>query len=176
MTLRSGAKQQEFLVMQPARRAAEQLRGNMAKQKKKQPKSRSARHYPRTARLNTLLHRIVAEYLDRIEQDDLGLVTITGVEVDNDLNVAEVFISTLDDVEDSERDEEILEALAEHRIPIKRAIASEAQLRKTPEVIFNFDPAVRSSNRLDSILKEINQVDAARQSEQGEVEDQAGQD
>ena len=41
-------------------------------------------HYPRTARLNALLQEIVANYFERVQDEALGFVTITGVEVDND--------------------------------------------------------------------------------------------
>jgi ribosome-binding factor A len=42
----------------------------------------SARPVPRTARLNELLRQIVAEELERIDDERLELVTITNVDVD----------------------------------------------------------------------------------------------
>lgn len=114
------------------------------------------RHYPRTARLNTLLQQIVADYLERVDDDRLGLLTVTGVEVDNDLNRAEVFISALgagtDTEPDPEADAAYLEALAEYRIPLQSEIASQARLRKTPGVEFAFDPGVRAGARIEEIL------------------------
>lgn len=110
----------------------------------------SARHYPRTARLNALLTEIVADYFERADDEELGFMTITGVEVDSDLNVASIWISILGS--DESGDEAVLEALAEHRVPVQRAIASQAKLRKTPEAVFGFDPAVRAGAKIDSIL------------------------
>ena len=109
------------------------------------------RHYPRTARLNALLTEIVADHFERVDHDDLGFVTITGAEVDADLNVCQVFVSTLADP-DPVQDDIVLDALASERVNVKRAIATQAKLRKTPEVVFAFDPAVRAGARIDSIL------------------------
>ena len=44
------------------------------------------RGYERTERLNELLVRILAEEVERLDDDRLGLITITGVETDRDLS------------------------------------------------------------------------------------------
>lgn len=113
------------------------------------------RHYPRTARLNTLLQEIVAGFMERIDDDRISFVTVTGVEVDNDLNRAEVFISTFEPPETAEAEAEFLDALGEYRKPIQAEIAREARLRKTPEVVFLFDPAVRAGARIEEILSSL---------------------
>jgi ribosome-binding factor A len=112
------------------------------------------RHYPRTARLNALLTEIVADHFERVDHEDLDFVTITGAEVDADLNVCQVFVSTLADP-DPVQDDVVLDALAGERRNVQRAIATQAKLRKTPEVVFAFDPAVRAGARIDSILAEL---------------------
>ena len=122
--------------------------------------SRSARpqtkrHYPRTARLNTLLQEIIAGFLERVDDERLGFVTVTGVEVDSDLNRAAVFISTFDPIESPEAEEEFLEALGEHRKPIQAEIGRQARMRKTPEVVFAFDPGVRAGARIEEILSTL---------------------
>lgn len=116
------------------------------------------RHFPRTARLNALLQEIVAGVVERIDDDRFGLITVTGVEVDNDLNKAEVFISTLEQGA-PEDDEAFLEALTEYRKPVQAAIAREAKIRKTPEVVFAFDPAVRAGARIEEILSGLDTSD-----------------
>jgi ribosome-binding factor A len=110
------------------------------------------RHYPRTARLNTLVQEITADALERIEDDRLELVTVTGVEVDADLNRAIVYVSALSG---PEADGELLEALGQHRVAVQRAIASQARIRKTPEVVFTVDPAIRTGARIEEILQEL---------------------
>lgn len=113
------------------------------------------RHYPRTARLNTLIQQIVADHLERVDDDRLGFLTVTGVEVDSDLNKAEVFISTFEQNSTVEEDEAYLEVLSEYRKPLQAQIASQTRMRKTPEVAFAFDPGVRAGARIESILSEL---------------------
>jgi hypothetical protein len=50
--------------------------------------SGTARDYPRTARLNHLIHEIVAEELERIDDERLGFLTVVAVEVERDLRRA----------------------------------------------------------------------------------------
>lgn len=132
------------------------------------------RQYPRTARLNTLLQEIVADFFERVDDDRFEMLTVTGVEVDNDLNRAQVFVSALGGVplsapEEAQRgdgstppvvggpdpDRELLEALADYRKPVRAKIGREARIRKTPEVVFLIDPAVRSGARIEEILAAI---------------------
>ncbi len=129
------------------------------KQPNRKKRPASTRHYPRTARLNTLLQQIVAEHLERIDDDRLPLVTVTGAEVDADLNRCDVYISTYEDP-DPVRDGEVLDILSEQRISLQGAIARQAKLRKTPEVVIQFDPAVRTGARVDSILASLRLPDA----------------
>ncbi len=115
------------------------------------------RQYPRTARLNTLLHEIVADTLDRIDDEQLGFLTVTGVDVDSDLNKAQVYVSSFGtdptDPTAEASDDELLEVLATHRKAVQAAIGRQARLRKTPEVVFSFDPAVRTGARIEEVIR-----------------------
>jgi ribosome-binding factor A len=104
-----------------------------------------------------LLREIAADFVEQIDDDRLGFLTVTGVEVDADLNKAEVFISALDAGPDGDpdRDEEILTVLEEYRKALRVEIGQSARLRKTPEVVFTFDPAVRAGARIEDILSEL---------------------
>jgi ribosome-binding factor A len=124
----------------------------------KRSRPAAKRHYPRTARLNTLFQEIAAEVLERVEDDRLELVTVTGVEVDADLNRAVVYVSALSGPED---DADLLEALGQHRLVVQRAIGSEARIRKTPEVVFAVDPAIRSGARIEEILQGLDHGETA---------------
>ncbi len=145
----------------------------MAKRSSGGRKSRPAtkRHFPRTARLNSLLIEIVADYFERADDDRFGFLTITGVEVDADLNVAQVFVSTLGGPSDD--DDELLEALEEHRKPVQRVVAEQAQLRKTPRVVFEFDQGVRHGARVEEILAtlEINHDEPEQDGAETDVAD-----
>lgn len=109
------------------------------------------RDYPRVARLNELLREILASELDRIDDDRLGWVSISGVEVDNELAVAQVYLSSLDD----DRAEDAAEVLGEYRGQFRKAIGSQAYIRKVPEIRFRIDPAITSGGRVEKILADL---------------------
>ena len=106
-----------------------------------------ARGFQRTDRLNELLVRILAEELERIDDDRLGFATVTGVETDQDLSIARAWVAS--DVPD----DELLEALDEHRPRLHRAIGERARLRRVPPLTFLVDEAVRSADRIEEILR-----------------------
>lgn len=108
-----------------------------------------ARQYPRTARLNELLREILADELERLDDDRLQLLTITAVDIEGDLARAQVFYDSLSG---EEGDEEVLEALGEIRWKLQRAIGREARMKRTPELSFAPDPAVRAGARIDELL------------------------
>jgi ribosome-binding factor A len=88
----------------------------------------SARPVPRTARLNELLRQIVAEELERIDDERLELVTITNVDVDRELNRAIVLFDSMQGIEG---DGPILGA-REFRVRPQAAIGRQIHARKTP--------------------------------------------
>jgi len=112
-------------------------------------RSKPVRQYPRTARVNELCQEIVAEELERIDDERLELVTVTHVEVDPDLRRARVEFSRLGEGED-----EALEALAEHRVRLQGAIARQARLKRTPELAFRADPVIRHGARIEELLRD----------------------
>ena len=113
----------------------------------------SKREYPRSARLGELLRQIIADEMERIDDDRLHLVGIAGVEVDGDLFQAHVFFTSLDLDEASEH--EVLQAFAEHRGRLKRAIGEQTRVRRVPNLDFRPDPSIEAGERVDSILREM---------------------
>jgi ribosome-binding factor A len=109
------------------------------------------RDFPRTARLNRLLQEIIGEELERVDDPRLEQVTITEVSVDADLRHAKVFYDSL---AGEEGDEEVLAAFAEARRGLKGAIARQARIKRTPELDFRPDPAVRTGERIEELLRE----------------------
>jgi ribosome-binding factor A len=132
-------------------------------------RSTTARQYPRTARLNRLIQEIVADALEAIDDERLELVTVTSVEVEPDLRHAVVYYDSL---EGEAGDDEVLEALGEVRTRLQAAIGREARVKRTPELAFRPDPAVRSGSRIDTILRDLGPLDDPDEPpEQGEPSD-----
>ncbi len=114
----------------------------------------TARDFPRTARLNQLVHEIVAEEIERIDDDRLGFLTVVGAEVESDLRHATVHYTTLGGGE-SDDDPAVVEALGEHRHRLQSAIGRQARLKRTPELAFRPDEVQRGAERIEGILRGI---------------------
>ena len=124
----------------------------MAGRSRRSARTRSAGHrYPRSARVGETLREIIAEDLVRIDDERLTFVTITGVEVDDELNRAHVYFDSL---AGEEGDAEIIDALGHYRVRLQAAIASQIRAKKTPILDFRPDVALRSAERIDDILRE----------------------
>ncbi len=109
----------------------------------------STRRYPRTARVDKLIHGIVAEALERSDDDRLDLVTVTDVHTDPDLRHAIVFF-----VARGAELEVVTEALSEARVPVQTAIGREARLKRTPQLRFEPDPVMESAWRIEQIIRD----------------------
>ena len=92
----------------------------------------------------------------RIDDERLAFVTITGIEVDNELNRAHVFFDSLAGVDG---DAEIIAALDENRTRLQSSIAKQIRAKKTPILDFQPDIALRSAERIEDILRGLQDED-----------------
>ena len=120
------------------------------------PKRTTARDYPRTARLNTLVRDILARELGRIDDERLEFVTLTSVVVDGDLKKA---VAYYDHSRGDEADEEVAQAFDEHRARLQRAIGREAHIKRTPETRFVLDGVLRSAQHIESVIRTLPDLD-----------------
>lgn len=116
----------------------------------------TARDYPRTARLNRLFQEILAEELERLDDDRLELVTVMAVDCDADLGRAIVYYESLGGADD---DDHVMEALGELRPRLQSAIARQTRVKRTPELIFRPDDVVRGAARLEDVLRNLSDPD-----------------
>jgi len=114
----------------------------------------SSHRYPRTARLNELLHQIIAEEIERIDDERFDLVTVMSVEVEPDLRHATVYVDT---PIGRDRDEEMLAGLQDHRIALQKAIARQARVKRTPLLTFRVDEVERQAARVEEVLRDLHE-------------------
>ena len=118
-------------------------------------KRTTARDYPRTARLNSLVQEIVGSELERIDDERLELATVTNVVVDGDLERAVVYY---DHSRGDDADEEVQEAFEENRHRFQKAIGAQARMRRTPLLRFELDGVLRSAERIEQVLRGLDDV------------------
>ena len=106
----------------------------------------------RQQRLNQLL-RDEIDKLIRYETDDpllATMISVTDVEVTQDLQKAKVFVSFLDDAHEPE----IMKRLRRAARFFRREIAERINLRHTPELEFVYDPSIARGARVLALLRE----------------------
>ncbi len=96
------------------------------------------------------MREIVADELVRIDDERLEFVTVTSIEVDDELNRAHVYFDSL---AGEEGDDDIVAALTSHRARLQSAIGRQIRAKKTPILDFRPDVAIRSAERIDDILR-----------------------
>jgi ribosome-binding factor A len=113
-------------------------------------RSTSGHRYPRSARVGQTLREVIADELVRIDDERLHLVTITAVDVDNELNRAIVYFDSLSG---EDADPALLDALESHRRRIQASINRQIKAKKTPVLQFRPDDVIRTAERIDQILR-----------------------
>jgi ribosome-binding factor A len=87
-----------------------------------------------------------------------ALITVTGVEVTRDLRQAQVYVSLMGDEADRTSTLEGLANLAPH---LRSRIGKALRLRAAPEVEFRIDDSIARAARIDSLLAQARESDAA---------------
>jgi ribosome-binding factor A len=116
--------------------------------------TRATRRYDRTARVNEVVREVLADELERLADSQLGLLTVTGVEVTPDLRQATVYYSALIPSE-GEAELDIAGALSAARPHLQAAIGRQVRMKYTPLLVFREDPAIRTGERVDEILRQL---------------------
>ena len=104
------------------------------------------------ARLNAQMHEMLAALLVRHVNDPrVENVTVTGVEVTNDLSLARVYYSLLGDEEKRRVAQRGLENVAGF---LRGEIGRRLRLRSTPQLRFLFDASLATGERIETLLRE----------------------
>jgi len=110
------------------------------------------RRSSRSGRLSDLLHRELSKLIrDECTDPRLGMVTISGVVVTDDLSFARVFITVLED----EKQECSLEALNHAAGFFRTQLSKHLTLRIVPRLRFIYDDSLRTGSRMDQLLKSV---------------------
>jgi ribosome-binding factor A len=116
--------------------------------------------YKRATRVADQIRMEVADIIMRKTKDPrVGVVTVTDVEITNDLRLARVFVTTL---LDAEHEREAFAGLEKAGGFIRSELGRRLNLRYTPELVFLKDT---SGPRGDRILSLLDHLDEERRKE-----------
>lgn len=82
----------------------------------------------------------------------LGFITVTGVDLADDLRYAKIFLSVMGDAESQKR---TLEGLESAKGFVRRELGHRLRLKFTPEIDFRIDESVAQGDRIDRLLHQI---------------------
>lgn len=82
----------------------------------------------------------------------VGFVTVTGVDVTNDLSQAKVYLSVFGD---EEQVQSSLKAIEKASGFLRTEVGKAIRLRHTPELIFKIDESVAYGSRIEKLLGDI---------------------
>ena len=93
--------------------------------------------------------------MTEVKNEDIKFVTITGVEITNDLSFAKVYFTVLDD----NKKDSTLEALNKSASFIRGELSKRIEIRHTPELKFIYDNSIEYGNHIESIIEKIKEKD-----------------
>lgn len=110
----------------------------------------------RTKRVSELIQRHFAEVLRR-EVDDprFAAVVVTGVEISDDLMVANIGVRLLVADDDEKQRRDIVTRLRRASPRLRRAITPRLELKRAPELRFHYDVGPDAHQRVASLLREV---------------------
>ncbi|MFQ5991823.1 MAG: 30S ribosome-binding factor RbfA [Nitrospiraceae bacterium] len=121
--------------------------------------------YKRAIRVADQIRMEVADILmRRIKDPRVGFVTVTDVDVTNDLRLARIYITTM---QTGEAEGEAFAGLAKAGGFIRAELGRRLNLRYTPELVFMEDKAGARGDRVLSLLENLSSPDRKSRLEDG---------
>jgi ribosome-binding factor A len=106
----------------------------------------------RVERLNAQLKRELSGLIrSRLGDPRVASATVTHVRVTSDLSLARVFVRTLG----SDDRDEALKGLDAASPYLRRLLGAELQMRRVPELRFEFDETLDDALRIEQLLQEV---------------------
>ena len=106
-------------------------------------------------RLNNLFLAELSNIIFKeIKNPLIKTVTLTAVEITNDLSFAKVYFTCMNEDKDK-----VLAELDEAKGFLRTKLANTIEIRHTPELIFEFDNSIEYGQNIEKIIEEIHKRD-----------------
>ncbi|UTP72460.1 30S ribosome-binding factor RbfA [Alteromonas sp. LMIT006] len=128
-----------------------------------------AREFSRTARVSQQLHKEIANILNhefKHQVPEIGMVTVSGVEVSRDLAYAKVFVTFLE--MDEAKNKASMKLLDEGKSFVRGLLGRRVKMRNTPALRFIQDSSITEGMRISNLVSQVRREDAKKS---GEPED-----
>ena len=111
--------------------------------------------YNRTKRIAEEIKKVISTMLISGIKDPriTSMVSVTDVEVTNDLSFAKIYYTVLDET----KKESTQKALEKASSFIRTKLAEKIEIRHTPELKFIYDKSIAYGEHIEELIKEINE-------------------
>jgi ribosome-binding factor A len=106
----------------------------------------------RMRRVNEAVRQVLSEAVGELKDPRIGFVTVTGVDTSPDLRHARVYVSVLG--AEKKREQSLRGLEAAHGV-LQRRLARELRMKRTPQLAFEYDPAVERGVRMTQLIDEL---------------------
>ena len=103
-------------------------------------------------RIESILLKEISQILaNEVKDQDIKFVTVTAVDVTNDLSYAKVYVTVLED----EKRESTMNALKEASGFIRSKLFDRVDMRNVPELTFVYDESIAYGKKIENLIEEI---------------------
>lgn len=112
----------------------------------------------RTGRVSEQIKKEISILIQtELKDPRIGFVTVTGVDLTNDLSQAKIYLSVFGD---DEQKNNSLKALDKANGFLRSELGQRIKLRHVPELIFKIDESIEYGSRIEKLLTEIDTKDS----------------
>jgi ribosome-binding factor A len=131
-----------------------------------------AREFSRTDRVGQQIHKEVASILQhefKHREPEVGMITVSGVEVSRDLAHAKIFITFYSN--STQKIDEDFERLKESRSFVRGLLGKRMRMRNVPAVHFFKDSSIEEGARISALVNKAVASDKAKHVDDVETND-----
>lgn len=111
--------------------------------------------YKRSQRVSDLLRKEIADIvIYRLKDPRIGFITVTGVDVTDDIKMARVYVSVFQDKEKKNT----LEILNSAKNFIRAELSKRLRMKFIPSIEFRLDTSIEYGSKIEKLLREIEDV------------------
>jgi ribosome-binding factor A len=114
--------------------------------------------YKRSQRVSDLLRKEIADIIMyKLKDPRIGFITVTGVDVTDDIKIARIYVSILKD----EERKTTIEILNSAKSFIRSELSKRLRMKFIPSIEFRLDTSIEYGDKIDRLLKEAGEGESS---------------
>ncbi|MFH1702321.1 MAG: 30S ribosome-binding factor RbfA [Nitrospirota bacterium] len=114
--------------------------------------------YKRSQRVSDLLRKEIADIIMyKLKDPRIGFITVTGVDVTDDIKIARIYVSILKD----EEKKTTIEILNSAKSFIRSELSKRLRMKFIPSIEFRLDTSIEYGNKIERLLKEAGEGESS---------------